>query len=75
MNPVDAYSISRSIRRKQGRNREGPSEGRTETEYMEQAWNDMYAFRYGDWRTYVMTVIYKYLDCSNCISAKVYRIQ
>ena len=27
VNPVDAFSISRSISRKQGRNREGPSEG------------------------------------------------
>lgn len=25
----------------------------------------MYKFRYGYWRTYVMTVIYKYLDCGD----------
>ena len=25
----------------------------------------MYASRYGFWRTYVMTVIYRYLDCGD----------
>ncbi len=34
-------------------------------EELEQAWDDMYKSRYGYWRTYVMTVIYKYLDCGN----------
>ena len=28
-------------------------------------WDDMYKSRYGYWRTYVMTVIYKYLDCGD----------
>ena len=28
-------------------------------EQLERAWDDMYASRYGFWRTYVMTVIYK----------------
>ena len=32
VNPVGAYSISRSISRKQGRNREGPSEGLEQSE-------------------------------------------
>ncbi len=31
----------------------------------EQAWDNMYASRYGFWRTYVMTVIYRYLDCGD----------
>jgi hypothetical protein len=31
-------------------------------EELERAWDDMYASRYGFWRTYVMTVIYRYLD-------------
>ena len=34
-------------------------------EELEQAWDDMYAFRLGFWRAYVMTVIYKYLDCGD----------
>jgi hypothetical protein len=34
-------------------------------EELEQAWDDMYKSRYGYWRTYVMTVIYKYLDCGD----------
>jgi hypothetical protein len=34
-------------------------------EEVEQACDDMYASRYGFWRTYVMTVIYKYLDCGD----------
>jgi len=34
-------------------------------EEQEQAWDDMYAPRYGFWRTYVMTVIYNYLDCGD----------
>ncbi|EMS77964.1 IS91 family transposase [Desulfotignum phosphitoxidans] len=34
-------------------------------EELERAWDDMYASRYGFWRTYVMTVIYKYLDCGD----------
>ncbi len=34
-------------------------------ENLERAWDDMYASRYGFWRTYVMTVIYKYLDCGD----------
>lgn len=28
-------------------------------------WDDMCASRYGFWRTYVVTVIYKYLDCGD----------
>ncbi len=32
---------------------------------LERAWDDMYASRYGFWRTYVITVIYKYLDCGD----------
>ena len=32
---------------------------------LERAWDDMYASRYGFWRTYVMTVIYRYLDCGD----------
>jgi ribosomal protein S27E len=34
-------------------------------EELERAWDDMYATRYGFWRTYVMTVIYRYLDCGD----------
>jgi len=34
-------------------------------EELEQVWDDMYKTRYGYWRTYVMTVIYKYLDCGD----------
>jgi len=34
-------------------------------EELEQVWDDMYKSRYGYWRTYVMTVIYKYLDCGD----------
>jgi hypothetical protein len=34
-------------------------------EELERAWDDRYASRYGFWRTYVMTVIYKYLDCGD----------
>jgi hypothetical protein len=34
-------------------------------EELERAWDDMYKSRYGFWRTYVMTVIYKYLDCGD----------
>jgi len=34
-------------------------------EELEQAWDDMYKSRYGYWRTYVMTVIFKYLDCGD----------
>ena len=34
-------------------------------EELERAWDDMYASRYGFWRTYVMTVIYRYLDCGD----------
>jgi len=34
-------------------------------EELEKTWDDMYASRYGFWRTYVMTVIYKYLDCGD----------
>lgn len=34
-------------------------------EDLERAWDDMYASRYGFWRTYIMTVIYKYLDCGD----------
>jgi hypothetical protein len=34
-------------------------------EELERAWDDMYASRYGFWRTYVMTVIFKYLDCGD----------
>jgi len=34
-------------------------------EELEQVWDDMYKARYGYWRTYVMTVIYKYLDCGD----------
>jgi len=32
---------------------------------LEQVWDDMYKSRYDYWRTYVMTVIYKYLDCGD----------
>ncbi len=31
-------------------------------EELEQVWDEMYKSRYGYWRIYVMTVIYKYLD-------------
>ena len=34
-------------------------------EELEQVWDDMYKSRFGYWRTYVMTVIYKYLDCGD----------
>ncbi len=34
-------------------------------EALEQAWDYMYAPRLGFWRTYIMTVIYKYLDCGD----------
>jgi Zn finger protein HypA/HybF involved in hydrogenase expression len=34
-------------------------------EELEQVWDAMYKSRYGYWRTYVMTVIYKYLDCGD----------
>jgi len=34
-------------------------------EDLERAWDGMYASRLGFWRTYVMTVIYKYLDCGD----------
>jgi hypothetical protein len=34
-------------------------------EDLERAWDNMYASRYGFCRTYVMTVIYKYLDCGD----------
>ena len=34
-------------------------------EELERAWDDMYASRYGFWRTYVMAVIYRYLDCGD----------
>jgi ribosomal protein S27E len=34
-------------------------------EELERAWDDIYKSRYGFWRTYVMTVIYKYLDCGD----------
>jgi len=34
-------------------------------EELERAWDDMYSSRYGFWRTYVMTVIYRYLDCGD----------
>ncbi|WP_321493336.1 transposase [uncultured Desulfobacter sp.] len=34
-------------------------------EDLELAWDDMYASRYGFWRTYIMTVIYKFLDCGD----------
>ena len=33
-------------------------------EELEQIW-DVYKSRYGFWRTYVMAVIYKYLDCGD----------
>ncbi len=32
---------------------------------LERVWDDMYKSRYGYWRTYVMTVIYRYLDCGD----------
>jgi len=34
-------------------------------EELEQMWDDVYASRYGFWRTYIMTVIYKYLNCGD----------
>ncbi|MBU1194965.1 MAG: hypothetical protein KKE62_10200 [Proteobacteria bacterium] len=34
-------------------------------EELGRAWDDMYASRYGFWRTYVMTVIYNNLDCGD----------
>jgi ribosomal protein S27E len=40
-------------------------------EALERVWDDMYTLngtnkpRYGYWRTYVMTVIYRYLDCGD----------
>ncbi|SMD02343.1 hypothetical protein SAMN02746065_12217 [Desulfocicer vacuolatum DSM 3385] len=34
-------------------------------EELERAWDGMYASRLGFWRTYVMTVIFKYLDCGD----------
>jgi len=34
-------------------------------EELERAWDDMYASRYGFWRTDIMTVIFKYLDCGD----------
>ncbi len=34
-------------------------------EELEKVWDGMYASRLGFWRTYVMTVIYKYLDCGD----------
>jgi hypothetical protein len=34
-------------------------------EELERMWDGMYASRLGFWRTYVMTVIYKYLDCGD----------
>jgi len=37
-------------------------------EELERAWDDMYASRLGFWRAYVMTVIYKYLDCGSIFS-------
>ncbi len=34
-------------------------------EELERSWDYMYASRLGFWRTYVMTVIYRYLDCGD----------
>ena len=34
-------------------------------EELERMWDGMYASRLGFWRTYVMTVIFKYLDCGD----------
>ena len=34
-------------------------------EELEQNWDDKYASRYGFWRRYIMTTIFKYLDCGD----------
>ncbi len=34
-------------------------------EELAQKWDDGYASRYGFWRRYIMTVIFKYLDCGD----------
>ncbi len=34
-------------------------------EELEQNWDDKYAFRYGFWCRYIMTIFFKYLDCGD----------
>ena len=34
-------------------------------EELERVWDDVYKSRYGYWRPYIMTVIYRYLDCGD----------
>ncbi len=34
-------------------------------EELERAWDDIYKPRYGYWRAYIMTVIFKYMDCGD----------
>lgn len=60
-----AHSAAYNLDVYQPRNPKASAYYKNHFQELERAWDDMYASRYGFWRTYVMTVIYKYLDCGD----------